>query len=411
MLTVDDARARILADATPLGAETVPLGLARGRVLARDVTARRTQPPQAMSAMDGWALRSADRGHGHRTFRVIGEARAGKGFGGDVGPGEAVRIFTGAPVPAGADLVVIQEDTRVTGHHDSGAPAAVEITGERADAEAGDNIRPAGIDFQTGAVGLQAGRGLEARAIALAAAMGHPWLPVHRRPRVAILATGDELARPGEPLGPDAIVDAVSPCLTALFADAGADVVDLGIAPDARDRIDAQIATARGADLLVTIGGASVGDHDLVQAALLAAGAEIDFWKIAMRPGKPLMYGRLGGMPVLGLPGNPVSAYVCSLLFALPLVDRLSGRQPRDAASERLPLAAPVAANAMRQHYMRARLLRDGDGAETVLPVRDQDSSLLSALADADALILRRPHAPAAEPGELVDILRLDRLD
>ncbi|WP_372006736.1 molybdopterin molybdotransferase MoeA [Tistrella mobilis] len=410
MLTVDDARARILADATPLGAETVPLGLARGRVLARDVIARRTQPPQAMSAMDGWALRSTDLANGRRSFRVVGEARAGQGFDGDVGTGEAVRIFTGAPVPTGADLVVIQEDTRITSHHEDGTPAAMYITGEHPDMESGDNIRPAGIDFQTGAVGLQAGRELEARAIALAAAMGHPWLPVHRRPRVALLATGDELARPGEPLGPDSIVDAVSPCLTALFTDAGADVVDLGIAPDIRDQIDAQIATARGADLLVTIGGASVGDHDLVQAALVAAGAGIDFWKIAMRPGKPLMYGRLDGMPVLGLPGNPVSAYVCSVLFALPLIDRLAGRAPRAAASERLPLAAPIAANAMRQHYMRARLLCEPNGQATVLPVRDQDSSLLSALADADVLILRRPHAAAAEPGELVDVLRLDRL-
>lgn len=406
MLTVDDARARILDEARPLGTETVALADARGRVLAGDLVARRTQPPQAMSAMDGWALRTGDLAAGRTEFRVVGVSRAGSGFTGIVDAGQTARIFTGAPVPDGADIVVIQEDTHVAAHDDDGQPLRMALT-DRVEPVAGANIRPAGIDFATGAVGLQAGRVMDARAIALAAAMGHPWLQVIRQPRVGVLATGDELVRPGEPMGPDAIVDAVTPALMALIQDAGAVPVDLGIAPDARDRIDAALTAAHGCDLLLTIGGASVGDHDLMQAALISHGASIDFWKIAMRPGKPLMYGRMGGMPVLGLPGNPVSAFICSWLFALPLIDRLAGRTPRDPAPARLPLAAPVAQNTMRQHYMRARLQTDADGHQTVLPVRDQDSSLLSALADADALILRRPHAPAAAPGTEVEVLRL----
>ena len=363
MLTVDDARARILDEARPLGIETVALADARGRVLAGDLVARRTQPPQAMSAMDGWALRTGDLAAGRTEFHVVGVSRAGSGFTGMVDAGQTARIFTGAPVPDGADIVVIQEDTHVAAHDDDGQPLRMALT-DRVEPVAGANIRPAGIDFATGAVGLQAGRVMDARAIALAAAMGHPWLQVIRQPRVGVLATGDELVRPGEPMGPDTIVDAVTPALMALIQDAGAVPVDLGIAPDGEQ-------------------------------------------KIAMRPGKPLMYGRMGGMPVLGLPGNPVSAFICSWLFALPLIDRLAGRTPRDPAPARLPLAAPVAQNTMRQHYMRARLQTDADGHQTVLPVRDQDSSLLSALADADALILRRPHAPAAEPGTEVEVLRL----
>ncbi len=406
---VADALAAILGSAAgPRDVETVPLRRAAGRTLARDLAALRTQPPCAVSAMDGYALRAADVAAVPVALDVLGESAAGRAFAGRVGPGQAARIFTGAPVPPGADTVVIQENT--DGGTVGGGTGRVRVL--QAEAE-GRHIRRAGQDFREGEVLLTAGLRLRAADVALAAAMNHAGVPVFRRPRVAVLATGDELVQPGGAPGPGQIVASNSFAVMALAESAGAEAIDLGIAPDDMGSLAAAFATARreGADLLVTLGGASVGDHDLVQRALVAEGMDLGFWRIAMRPGKPLMHGHLGPIQVLGLPGNPVSAIVCGMLFVVPLVRALAGdRHAGDDPSEPALLAEPMAANDGRQDYVRSRIVAAGDGVVRVAPGARQDSSLLKALSDADCLVIRPPNAPAAPAGTPCRMIRLAAL-
>lgn len=398
LLPVEDALARILADARPRPAETVPLAQAGGRVLAEDVVARRDQPPFDASAMDGYAVRAADIAHVPATLRVTGESAAGRRFDGPVGPGEAVRIFTGAPVPEGADTILIQENA---GRVDADTLEALDAT------EAGRHIRRAGLDFAKGRTVLEAGRELDAGALSLAASANCPSLPVHGLPTVAILATGDELVEPGTPPGPDQIVSSNNVGVAEIVRRAGGRPIDLGIARDSESEIGAAIARARadGADVIVTIGGASVGDHDLVHKALTGQGMVLDFWKIAMRPGKPLMFGRLGEAFAIGLPGNPVSALVCAHLFLAPLVARLAGRVHADN-TRTMQLGADMPANAERQDYVRAHAVQV-DGKLMATPLDLQDSSMLSALAAANVLIIRPPNAPAARKGDACSVLVL----
>jgi molybdopterin molybdotransferase len=399
LMPVSDALAAVLAGAEPLPEEMIALDAAFHRVLAREVASRRTQPPQAMSAMDGYAVRAADAAKVDAQLTVIGEVAAGRPFAGSVGAGEAVRIFTGGVVPAGADAVVIQEDTLAEGKRITIKEAAV----------AGRHIRLAGVDFSEGDVLLRKGIRLTERDLALAAGMNHPLLPVRRRPKVAILATGDELVMPGATPGPGQIVYSNGYALHALARSEGADTIDLGIAADTMDATTAGIRRAResGADILITTGGASVGDHDLVQQALRDEGIAMAFWKIAMRPGKPMMHGRLGAMRVIGLPGNPVSSYVCAFLFMVPLIRALSGRSMIHHRRERAVLGRDVGANDQREDYLRARLELRDDGTLIAVPVNHQDSSLLANLAAAQALLVRAPFAPKAEAGTPCEVLLL----
>jgi molybdopterin molybdotransferase len=397
MLSVAEALARITAAFAPLPAETVSLAEALGRTLAEDVLARVNQPPVAVSAMDGYAVRAADATTAPARLRVIGEAPAGGGFAGTVGPGEAVRIFTGGPLPAGADAIVIQEDTE----RDGDAVLVKEA------AKDGAFVRPAGLDFRAGDVGIAAGRVLGARDIGLAAAMNHPWLRVRRRPRVAILATGDEVVLPGDPMGATQIVSSNGFSLAAFVQACGGQPVHLGIAGDNRSALADLLSSARGNDLLVTSGGVSVGDHDLVGHVLGEQGMKLDFWKIAMRPGKPLLFGRVGETPVLGLPGNPVSALVCATLFLRPAMGVMLGQDSAGTARETAVLGADLAANDRRQDYLRARLSVDSAGRRCATPFQRQDSSMLATLAHADCLIVRAPEATPAKAGEIVEIVPL----
>jgi len=399
LLPVDEALARILDGAAPLGAESRDLTAAARRVLAEDVHARLTQPPFDASSMDGFAVRSADIAAPPATLSLIGESAAGRAFDGTVKSGEAVRIFTGAPVPEGADTILMQENAQWDG--DS-------VTIHEGAAQ-GTAIRPRGNDFAEGERLLAAGKRLTARDILLAASANHAALPVRRKPRVAILATGDELVSPGEFPRPDQIISSIPAGLGAMIEAVGGAPEPLGIARDTRENLDAHIARASDADLLLTIGGASVGEHDLVRAALIDAGYDIDFWRIAMRPGKPLMFGRRGGARVIGLPGNPVSAMICTRVFAVPLIDALLGADTDPDRVMRATLDTAMPGNGPRAHYMRA--VRHSDpaaGALTVSPQPSQDSALTAALARADCLIVRTPRAPAAQPGDEVEILPLD---
>ena len=399
LMPVTDALAAVLAGAEALPEEMVALDSAHHRVLARDVAALRTQPPQAMSAMDGYAVRAADAGHAAARLKVIGEVAAGRPFERPVAVGEAVRIFTGGVIPDGADAVIIQEDTVIEAGGITITEAAVR----------GRHIRPAGVDFRQGDVLLAAGSRLTDRDLSLAAGMNYPHLPVRRRPKVAILATGDELVMPGETPGPGQIVYSNGYALRALARDEGAETIDLGVAADTIEATTEGIRRARdlGADVLVTTGGASVGDHDLVKRSLEAEGVTMAFWRIAMRPGKPMMHGRLGAMRVIGLPGNPVSSYVCGFLFLVPLIRKLSGRSAVGHRHETALLGREVAANDLREDYLRARLEARSDGSLIATPVDHQDSSLLGNLAAARALVIRAPFAPAASAGTACDILRL----
>ena len=397
MISVEEALARITGAVGPLPAETLGLNEALGRVLAEDVLARATQPPADVSAMDGYAVRAEDLAEVPVRLSVRGEIPAGGRFEGTLGAGEAARIFTGAPLPAGADTIVIQEDTEPEGE-------AVLV---KEGASKGAYVRPAGLDFRAGEAGLKAGRRLSVRDIGLAAAMDLPWLKVHRRPRIAILATGDELTLPGEPRGPSQIVGSNGFSLAAFVTACGGLPTLLGIAPDERDALGALAAGARGADLLVTSGGVSVGDHDLVHRALGDHGLAVDFWKIAMRPGKPLLFGRIGETTILGLPGNPVSTLVCATLFLRPAMEVMQGLGAAPAQVETAILGADLPANDRRQDYLRARLETDLQGRRLALPFPRQDSSMLATLAEADCLILRAPLAPPAQAGEAVEIVPL----
>ena len=397
LLPVADALARVIAGVEPTAAETVSLLQANRRILAAPVAARLTQPPFDCSAMDGYAVRHADVAAVPSRLVVIGEAAAGHSSSGNIGAGQCVRISTGAPVPVGADCIIIQEDTERDGD-----AVVVKDAGT-----AGQHIRRRGFDFATGLPMIDARRSLEARAIALAAAAGHGSLSVRRRPVVAILATGDELVEPGETPAPDQIVSSNSYGLAAMVESAGGEPRLLGIARDTRPSLLAKIADADDADILVTIGGASVGDHDLVGPMLQESAAVLDFWRIAMRPGKPLMFGRRGQQRVLGLPGNPVSCLVTARVFLVPLIRAMLGL---DATTdlEAAVLSAPLEANGPRQHYMRASLVLRGAALPTVAPLRSQDSAALSLLASAGCLIVRPAGAPAASEGTEVQILRLD---
>ena len=399
LMPVADALAAILAGVEPLAEELVALDAAYHRTLARDVAARRTQPPQALSAMDGYAVRASDASHVNARLKVIGEVAAGRPFDRTLGPGEAARIFTGGVIPDGADAVVIQEDTVVE---------ADTITITEA-ASLGRHIRPAGVDFRERDVLLKAGRRLSDRDLSLAASMNCPELPVRRKPKLALLATGDELVMPGATPGPGQIVYSNGYALRALAKAEGAEVIDLGVAADTLAASTAGIRRAREAhaDILVTTGGASVGDHDLVKTALEIEGVNIAFWRIAMRPGKPMLHGRLGAMRVVGVPGNPVSSYVCTMLFVVPLIRALLGASIVHHVRAQAALGGDVAANDLREDYLRARLEERKDGRLIATPVSQQDSSLLANLAGTQALLIRTPFAPAAKMGALCEILRL----
>ena len=397
MIPVAEAIQRITGAFDPLTAETVSLAEASGRVLAEDVVARTTQPPFDVSAMDGYAVRAADLTQAPTTLTQVGAVPAGQHFEGDVGAGETVRIFTGSRVPSGADTVVMQENTTTDGK---------QITIVKVPTK-GQFIRPGGLDFRAGEIGLKAGQRLTPRAIGYAASMNHPWLAVRRKPRVAILATGDEIGMPGDPLGANQIVSSNSHALAAAVESYGGEPFNLGIAPDERQGLKTMAAGARGADILVTTGGASVGDHDLVQSVLGEIGLELDFWKIAMRPGKPLIFGRIGNTRLLGLPGNPVSALVCALIFLRPAIFRMLGLEDSGSTMLSAQIDRALSANDERQDYLRATLQRTDNGALAVSPFKRQDSSMLSLLANSEALIVRPPFDPAVSEGDTVSIIPL----
>lgn len=400
LLSVEDAQARLLDRTTPVTrTEKISLMDADGRTLAANVISHLTQPPFDASAMDGYALKAEDAPQPGTELTVIGESAAGHAFVGSIGPGEAVRIFTGAPVPDGATAVLLQED-------------AEKLDGGRIrttfPVEFNRHIRPRGQDFTEGEAVLAKGMVLDFGRLTLAAAANHPTVEVYHRPLVAILATGDELVRPGLTPGPSQIIGSNTFGIAALAREAGAEVLDLGIVGDRVGDIAAAVerANAAGADVLVTLGGASVGDHDLVQQTLIGCGMVLDFWRIAMRPGKPLMVGSLGDMHVLGLPGNPVSSMVCGLLFLEPLLLKLSGRPPlsrkRMAVTE-----TDLAANDKRQDYVRASLRRDPNGELVARSYGKQDSSMMKIFARSEGLIIRPPHAPALTAGSPCPVLLL----
>jgi molybdopterin molybdotransferase len=393
LLAVEDARARMLAEVAVLPAEVVPLADAVGRVLAEEVTAVRDQPPFEASAMDGWAVRAADT---PGRLAIVGESAAGHGFAGRVGAGQAVRIFTGAAVPAGCDTVVIQENAERTGDI-VGVPKAAP----------GDNVRPRGGDFRAGEALLAAGVRLDPWRLMLAASAGRGEVQARRRPRVAVLSTGEEIVDPPAIPGPFQIYNSGAPALAAMIAGWGGAPVR---GQPVGDTLDQVIAALRAADaeLIVTLGGASVGDHDLVRAGAEALGMSLKVASVAVRPGKPTFFGVLGdGRRLLGLPGNPASAFVCAELFLKPILTACLGG---DASVRTITALAakPISANGMREHWMRARLAW-ADGTVRVTPYRDQDSSLVSVFAGSDALLRRPAGAPAAAAGDPVEVLLLPR--
>ncbi|APH72319.1 molybdopterin molybdotransferase MoeA [Aquibium oceanicum] len=398
LLPVDEALRLLLDGVEPLAAERLPIADCGDRILAADIVSLRTQPPFDASAMDGYAVRSADVSRLPARLKVIGAAPAGRPFAGTVGPGQAVRIFTGAPMPEGSDCVLIQEDATTIA--DNVIEAKETVSARR-------HVRARGLDFTEGQPLLNRGRRLDPPALSLAASANHAALDVVRKPLVAVIATGDELLPPGSIVGPGQIIASNGFGVAEIVRSAGARVLDCGIVADDRDAISATLdrALEAGANLIVTIGGASVGVHDLVREVLTARGGELDFWKIAMRPGKPLMAGTLGGRKIVGLPGNPVASLVCSYVFLKPLVARMAGRL-HEADLRTGVLGAPVSANDQRQDYLRAAIRRE-DGRIVATPSMIQDSSMLRVMAEAGAFIVRAPFAPPAEAGEECRLLVL----
>jgi molybdopterin molybdotransferase len=400
ILSVREAHARIVAAFSPLPAETVSVAVAAGRVLATAPKARLTQPPSDLSAMDGYAVRLVDVQAAPATLTLVGQAPAGGSYDNPLKAGETVRIFTGAPLPKGSDGIVIQEDTKKNGDKIT----ILEVP------KPDRHIRKAGLDFNMGEAPFAAGRILTTRDVALAAAMNLPWLSVHRKPRVAILSTGDELVMPGEPIGPNQIVSSSGIAVAALMRAWGAEPTLFGIARDDAKLIEEQIAAGAQHDLLITLGGASVGDHDLVQAALKAQGFSMDFWRIAMRPGKPLMFAARDRACVLGLPGNPVSTLVCSLMFVKPALERMLGQTGKLPETVPATLAVDLKENDSREDYVRSKLVRAVNGALTVEPHKVQDSSMLSVMAWADGLMVRPARDPARKAGDTVQVIDFSRL-
>ncbi|MBT3989352.1 MAG: molybdopterin molybdotransferase MoeA [Rhodospirillaceae bacterium] len=398
MIAVEDALKNVLAGVKQLGTEDISVADAQNRVLAADVISRLTQPPVAVSAMDGYAVRAEDVASVPATLTQIGESAAGSGFDGKIEAGQTTRIFTGAPVPEGADAIVIQEDTETAGDQITMIEAA----------PAGKYIRPAGLDFKTGDTLLSAGTRLNSRNIALAAAMNVPWIKVYRRPRVAILSTGDELVLPGEPVGPDQIISSNSIGMAAFVTANGGVPINLGIAKDDPDSLKEMLNSLSGADMLVTIGGASVGDHDLVKSVLGEEGLDITFSRVAMRPGKPLIFGQISGIPMLGLPGNPVSAGVTAALFLRPAINKMMGLGDSSHRTETAILGRDLDSNDKRQDYLRSTLDIDANGALTAIPFDRQDSSMLARFAQAQCLVVRVPFAEPISAGERVEIIKLD---
>ncbi|MBX3598440.1 MAG: molybdopterin molybdotransferase MoeA [Rhizobiaceae bacterium] len=398
LLPVEEALSRVLETAKPTDEEKLALNEAAGRILSRPVYSLRTHPPFNASAMDGYAVRFADLSKAPAKLRIIGQSAAGSGFHGSIGFRETVRIFTGAPVPRGADTVIIQENT----HNLDGDE--VEILQP---APLGKNIRQQALDFSEGDLLLERGRSLDPAALSLAAAGNHTSVFVWKKPVVALIATGDELVPPGDVLGPDQIISSNSYGVAAIIKEAGGTVIDLGIVPDNRELLHAAVQSALDsrADVVVTLGGASVGDHDFVNPVLTAHGFRFDFWKIAMRPGKPLMFGRLGTSRCLGLPGNPVSSLICSHLFLKPLIYALGGQKQPNNITDAI-LEVPLAANDSRQDYVRATA-EMRNGTMYVQPFEQQDSSLLRALADANCAIIRPPEASPAKKGDSCQIMLL----
>lgn len=397
MISVAEALERVINGVEQVPAEQISIADALGRVLAADVVSRVTQPPADVSSMDGYAVRSQDVASPPTTLVRIGESAAGKAFAGRLDGGQTVRIFTGAPVPEGADAIIIQEDTAADGD-------AVTMT---VSAEVGACIRRAGLDFQAGQVLLPAARVVTARDVGMAAAMNVPWLMVRRRPRIAIVATGDEVVMPGDPVGPSQILSSNSLSLAATVTAFGGVPVNLGIARDDEESLLAMVTAARGADMLVTIGGASVGDHDLVRKVLGDEGFDLTFYRIAMRPGKPLIFGRLGETPVLGLPGNPVSVGVTAMLFLRPAMRVMLGMTAEDGPLPRAILGRDLDENDQREDYMRAALDQDSEGNVVATPFDRQDSSMLALFSQADCLVIRPPFARPAAAGTWVSYLPL----
>ena len=398
MLSVQDATDRILSAFAPLGPEVVAIDQALGRVLATPVTARLDHPPQAVSAMDGYAVRTADVQQLPVRLKVVEAIAAGTLPARAIGAGECARIFTGAALPEGADAIVIQENTEKDGDHVRIVDGGAAIKGK--------HIRTAGNDFAQGHVGVAAGRRLTPSDIGLAAAMNWPWLTVARKPRVAIISTGNELVQPGETLAPGQIVASNGFALAAFVTQCGGEAINLGIARDEESALADLIDRAAGADLLLTSGGASVGEHDLVQSVLKSKGMALDFWKIAMRPGKPLMFGALGALKVVGLPGNPVSALVTATLFVGPAIARMLGQTELGPRIVKARLGIDLPANDLRQDYMRSAVTEDEQGF-VATPFGKQDSAMLSALSRSGGLVIRAPHAPAAKAGSEVEMVRL----
>lgn len=397
MIPVAEAVAKVVSGFSPLGSEEVALADALNRILAADVAARMSMPPIDVSAMDGYAVCAEDVAKTPATLEQIGESAAGRGFEGVVGAGQCARIFTGAPVPKGADAIVIQEDTETDGDKITVLEPAAP----------GKWIRPAGLDFSEGEVLLRAGTMLSGRHVGLAAAMNVPKVTVRKWPRIAILATGDELVLPGEKIGPHQIVSSNSLALAAYIREWGGEPLDLGIARDTVESLREKLTGARGADLLVTIGGASVGDHDLVRKVLDGEGFEMNFFRVAMRPGKPLIFGRWGKMPVLGLPGNPVSVGVTSAIFLRSAIQVMLGQRTDDLKPLKVLLGRDLPANDKRQDYLRSRLGVDEAGNRIATPFERQDSAMMARFAAADCLVIRAPHAAPAKTGDTVEILPL----